>query len=215
MEKFTTMTKKLGAALVTVLVAALMSGPALAENPYLQPNNTWITISGEVEAVSVDSFDLDFGEGVITVEMDDGDRDADGYKLLPGDRVTVSGMIDDDFYEQTTIEASSVYVENLGTTFYASAIDEEGINDTFVTPVVLSRLTVRGTVSAVTEDDFIINTGLRSLRVDIDELPYNPLDDEGYLKIEPGDYVRATGSMDDEFFEGRQLMADTVTKLVD
>ncbi|MFO7767068.1 MAG: hypothetical protein R6V33_11605, partial [Pelovirga sp.] len=194
---------------------ALMAVPVLAENPYLQPDNTWITISGEVESVSADAFTLDFGEGVITVEMDDGDRDADGYKLLPGDKVTVSGMIDDDFYEQTTIEASSVYVENLGTTFYASAVDEEGIGETFITPVVKSKLTVRGTVTAVSGDDFVINNGLRSVRVDISELPYNPLDDEGYLKIEVGDFVRATGTMDQEFFEGRQLMADTVVELVD
>ena len=213
MEKIKTLAKLFGVSLMAVLVTALMSGSVLAVNPYLQPNNTWITISGEVETVEADAFDLDYGEGVITVEMDDGDRDADGYKLLPGDKVTVSGMIDDDFYEQTTIEASSVYVENLGTTFYASAVDEESID--VVTPVVPSRVTVSGTVSAVTNDDFIINTGLRSLRVDIEDLPYNPLDEEGYLKIETGDFVRVTGNMETEFFEGRQLMADSVIKLVD
>ena len=213
MEKIKTLAKLFGVSLMAVLVTALMSGSVLAVNPYLQPNNTWITISGEVETVEADAFDLDYGEGVITVEMDDGDRDADGYKLLPGDKVTVSGMIDDDFYEQTTIEASSVYVENLGTTFYASAVDEESID--VVTPVVPSKVTVSGTVSAVTNDDFIINTGLRSLRVDIEDLPYNPLDEEGYLKIETGDFVRVTGNMETEFFEGRQLMADSVIKLVD
>ena len=213
MRKIKTLAKIFGVALISGIVTALMGGTVLAVNPYLQPNNTWITISGEVESVEADAFDLDYGDGVIIVEMDDGDRDADGYKLLPGDKVTVSGMIDDDFYELTTIEASSVYVENLGTTFYASAVDEGAFG--IVTPVVPSRVTVSGTVSAVTADDFIINTGLRRVRVDIEDLPYNPLDDEGYLKIEIGDYVRATGNMDSEVFEGRQLMADTVVKLVD
>ncbi|MDZ7782331.1 MAG: hypothetical protein U5K56_05075 [Halioglobus sp.] len=69
--------------------------------------------------------ELDYGQGNITVEMDDSDRDADGYKLIEGDRITVSGVVDDDFYESTKIEAASVYVEELGTHFYASSIDEE------------------------------------------------------------------------------------------
>ncbi len=213
MEKFNTLAKLFGVSLMSVIFTALMGGSVLAVNPYLQPDNTWITISGEVETVAANEFDLDFGEGLVTVEMDDGDRDADAYKLMPGDKVTVSGMIDDDFFEQTTIEASSVYVENLGTTFYVNDVDEGSID--VVTPIVPSTVTVSGTVSAVTNDDFIINTGLRSLRVDISELPYDPLDDEGYLKIEIGDYVKATGKMETEFFEGRQLMADSVIELVD
>lgn len=48
-----------------------------------------------------------YGDGNITVEMDNDDRDADGYKLMKGDEVRVSGMIDDDFYNLTSIEASS------------------------------------------------------------------------------------------------------------
>lgn len=95
---------RIGLFVLTILLAF----PAMAEDPYAQPDDTWISISGSVEAVSADAFTLNYGEGVITVEMDDGDRDADAYKLIPGDKVTVSGMIDDDFYETTTIEASSV-----------------------------------------------------------------------------------------------------------
>lgn len=46
-----------------------------------------------------------YGNGSITVEMDDGDRDADAYSLDEGDNVTVYGMIDDDLFESATIEA--------------------------------------------------------------------------------------------------------------
>ena len=41
-------------------------------------------------------------------------------------------------------------------------------------------------------------------------MPYNPLDDEGYLKVETGDLVRVTGNMDRDLFEGRVLEADSV-----
>ena len=72
-------------------------------DPYELANNTWISLSGTVHAVSPDTFELDYGEGNITVEMDDGDRDADAYKLLHGDKVTVNGLIDDDLFEMRTI----------------------------------------------------------------------------------------------------------------
>ena len=39
--------------------------------------------------------------------------------------MTVYGRVDDDLYETTTIEASSIYDQDLGTYFYASAADEE------------------------------------------------------------------------------------------
>jgi hypothetical protein len=126
-------------------------------------------------------------------------------------------MVDDDFFETTTIEASSVYVESIGTYFYASALDEEDA-DTFVTlatPVVVSSTLLQGTVTKVADDEFTIDTGVRELRVEVDEMPYNPLDDKGYQRIEVGDRVSVAGRMDDDLFEGRELEADSVITLAD
>jgi uncharacterized protein YdeI (BOF family) len=107
-------------ALIGLSTGALLAFPAMAEDPYAKPDDTWISISGTVDTVRPDSFTLDYGKGVITVEMDDGDRDADAYKLLKGDKATVNGKIDDDLFETRSIEAGSVYVESLDTYFYAS-----------------------------------------------------------------------------------------------
>jgi uncharacterized protein YdeI (BOF family) len=202
--------------LVFALVA--WSPVAIAEepNPFLMADDSWITISGTVESVSADSFTLDYGDGAVIVEMDDGDRDADAYKLMVGDKVTVSGEIDDDFYETTTIEASSVYVENLGTTFFASAVDEEtteGWAVAVTVPIPISQTIVYGTVTDVDEHEFTVDSGLRELQVDVADMPYNPLDDEGYQKIRVGDRVKVSGDIDTDFFEGRELMADAVIKL--
>lgn len=189
--------------------------PLMAQNPYAHANQTWITLSGEVKNVTADSFVLDFGSGSITVEMDDGDRDADAYKLDPGDKVTVNGMIDDDFFEKTTIEASSVYVEKLGTYFFASAADEEDPYIEFVTPVIVSSITVQGIVTAVGEHEFKLDNATRTVTVEVDKMPYNPLDNEGYQKIEVGDIVRARGTLDKKFLDGNELVAESVTKLKD
>jgi hypothetical protein len=67
----------------------------------------------------------------------------------------------------------------------------------------------------VDDEDFVINTGLRSVTVDTEDLGYNPLDDEGYQKIEPGDFVRVTGEMEVDFFEGKALEADSIVTLID
>jgi uncharacterized protein YdeI (BOF family) len=187
--------------------------PAMAEDPYMEPDDSWISLSGTVTAVTPDAFTLDYGKGMITVEMDDGDRDADAYKLIEGDKVTVNGIIDDGLFETRTIEASSVYVEKLDTYFYASAADEE---DTFVTywsPVVVSRTVVQGTVTEVNDEEFVLNTGARTVTVEVEEMPYNPLDDEGYQKVDVGDRVSVTGTMDYDLFEGRELVADSLVIL--
>lgn len=209
------------AAFVAALaLSLLMGGSAWAgednPNPYIKKDDSWITISGSVESVKPDSFILNYGDGEVLVEMDDGDRDADAYVLLKGDEVTVSGRIDDDFFEQTKIEAAIVYVKNIDTTFFSSSIDEESY-DLFEPSVVpqlpLSRTVVRGTVSDVNGDEFLLNTGKRLLRVDVSDMDSDPLDDQGYLKIRTGDRVSVFGQIDVDLFEGRRLEADSVIKL--
>jgi len=197
---------------------ALFCLPALAQNPYLAPDDTWITLTGTVDSISPNQFELDYGPSTVTVEMDDGDRDADAYKLLKGDEVVVNGRIDDNFYEMTTIEASSVYVKNIGTTFYASAVDEEDPVSYYlydVTPLMGQTL-ITGTVSNVdvAEEEFTLNTGARLMTVEVDDMPYNPVDGEGYQKVEAGDVVRVQGEVDIDLFEGKVFEADSITTLV-
>lgn len=213
--------RALAAAAVTVATVALLLGNGAAvradePNPYLKPNDSWIGISGTVESVQPDRFMLNYGDGIVLVEMDDGDRDADAYQLTKGDKVTVSGRIDDDFFEQTKIEAAYVFVENLGTTFFASSVDEEDwtrSEGSVLPPITLFNMVVSGTVTKVNHDDFLIDTGDRMLRVDVSAMPFDPLDDEGYLKIDEGDRVKVLGTMDVSLFEGRQLVADTVIEI--
>jgi uncharacterized protein YdeI (BOF family) len=208
-----------------VFLTACAAGPLLAlpaaagdvksKNPYAMSNNSWISLSGEVESVKPDSFLLDYGKGRIKVEMDDNDRDAEGYKLVKGDKVTVYGYVDADMFQTRTIEASSVYVDKLGTWFYASGRDEEGSHfETFYAPPLSpGRVTVYGKVTSVGDEEFTIDTGLRRLTVDVEQMAYDPLDDVGYQKVKRGDWVSVTGRMDSDLFEGRELEADSVVSI--
>ena len=168
-----------------VFVISMPSSLA-AKNPYTQPNNTWIRLAGTVKSVSADSFIMDYGSGVITVEMDDGDRDADGYNLFPGDKVIVNGKIDDDFFELTTIEAGSVYVEKLGTYFFASPVDEEDYNYYYsdvTIPIIVASTSVQGIVTEVDNHEFKIDTALKTVTVDVHNMAYNPLDDKEFREL--------------------------------
>lgn len=213
--------KRYLAALITI---GLMAGPALAKSPKAMNANdphrmndgTWITLSGTVHDVEADAFGLTYDDGVIRVEMDDGDRDADAYNLMVGDAVTVTGRIDENFFSTTTIEASTVFVEKLGTTFFASAVDEEEIAGDYgwSTYGTMPEATmVTGFVTNVGEDEFTLDTLARMLTVETEELGYDPLDDEGYQKIDVGDRVMVRGEMDYDLFEGRELVANSVVIL--
>lgn len=203
-------------AIAIALGTAAVALPATAqERPYVQADDSWISIDGTVEAVRADAFLLDYGPGVITVEMDDGDRDADAYKLMKGDKVRVRGVVDDDFFETTKIEASSVYVENLGTYFFSSAVDEEDRVVVYLGPVDVSATTAKGTVTDVDESnqEFTLNTGALSvgMQVDVEQMPYDPLDDVGYQQIEVGDRVVVAGELGADIFDPRrELVADSV-----
>jgi len=192
-------------------IVTLVSFPAMAEGQIAEQNNTWISISGTVEDVQKDSFSLDYGDGLILVEMDDGDRDADAYKLMAGDKVTVNGMVDNDLFEKASIEAGSIYVEKLGTYFYASAKDEEE-KATLSPTLGQTDSVVQGKISDVRKQEFDLNTGIKRITIDVSKLSDNPLDEKGYQKLEPGDIVRVEGDFKKEFFTGRVLVAESVIK---
>ena len=197
-----------------------VSTAAQTQSPYLQPDDTWISLSGTVETVQRDQFLLDYGRGSVLVEMDDGDRDADAYVLTSGDKVVVNGLIDDDFFEMTTIEASSVYVESINSYFHASPLDDESMTfyDPVVTvhgPIVEGDTTLQGTITAVDNDaqEFTLNTGVNMLTVKVDNLDDNPLDDEGYMQLDAQDVVTIRGEISTETFEGRVFEAERIVSV--
>lgn len=206
---------------ISALAVALgfaMAPGALAEDkdPYLQPDESWISISGTAVETDADSFTLDYGDGIITVEMDKWDWYEKDFQVIEGDKVTVYGEIDDDLYETTKIEASSVYDKSRETYYFASSADEEfdddydyWIDDDFV----VGEMTVRGTVTGVNGRQFTIDTGSRKMTVDTIMMSYNPVDAKGYPTIDKGDYVSVSGDMDYDTWEKRELMADTVVVL--
>lgn len=203
---------------LTVSVGA--AGSAQAQSPRSQSDESWITLQGDVTEVGAYTFELDYGDGTVTVEFDDWDADLDTLGLIEGDDVTVNGRVDDSLYEETSVEASSVFVENIDEYFYASALDEEGDYeyDDFVglpEPLDEGEVAIQGTVTSVDvpEDEFQIVTDTTVLTVDTATLSYDPLDSDGRRMIEVGDRVSVFGDFYPEFPTETTLYADAVIEL--
>ena len=197
---------------LSILSGLLLAANASAQDPYEKADGSYISLSGTVTSSTPSSFVLDYGEGLVTVKMDDWDWYGDAYGILPEDDVTVYGYVDDDLYETTTIEASSVYVEDINTYYYASGADEE--STAYVSTTWYDYdYTVTGVVDSVSGREFTVDTGTRQMTVDTWQLGYNPLDEEGFLKIEKGDRVTVYGDLDLDVFGDREISAEAIVKL--
>jgi uncharacterized protein YdeI (BOF family) len=171
-------------------------------------DGSWVRVDGTVVTTTDRSFELDYGRGYITVEVDDWDWYKEGRSILPNDEVVVYGRLDKGFYEGRTIEASSVYVEDLGTTFYASSADEEELGPWYVGPVQVGNISIGGTVKSVRGREVVLDTGVGEIIIDTARLGYNPLDNEGFQRIKAGDRIRVLGRIGDSLFGARRIVAD-------
>lgn len=192
----------------------LAASPAFAAPSPTADDGEWLTLTGTVEAISGKDFALDYGRNTITVEMDDYDWFNENV-VKPGDQVTVTGRIDNDFFQARKLEASSVYIASLHTRFFANAADEEDYLPAIDRSLGSNNgLTVTGMVQSIDGEDMIVDAGALDYRVDTGTLNYDPFDVTGVQHIAIGDRVEVTGSFDDsDFFDRPEIDATVLTEL--
>ncbi len=195
------------------LVVFLFTSPVMAIDPYIAANNSWITLNGTVVATSPRTFQLDYGTGLVTVEMDGWGWYSAASSVMEGDKVIVKGRVDDDLYEKTSIEADSVYVKGLNTYFYANSLDEEDRVSPTNTLHPDTGFRLQGTITSKSGREFTIDSASKKIKIDTINMSYNPLDDKGYQKLKVGDVVLVTGKLNVDFFEKEESIAETVTTL--
>ena len=206
---------------LTIAISSVLATAPLAaaanDYPRLEPDDSRVTLTGTVTSSTENTFMLDYGHGLITVEMDDWNWFEEEKDILPGDAVTVYGRVDDDLFDMATIEADSVYVQDLGTYFYGSPGDDQPRPvDLAPTPYAESGdMVLSGTVTGVDGREFTINSGALRMTVDTSFMPYDPTDDEGYQQISEGDRVTVAGEVEATTFDQRELIADAVITLQD
>lgn len=175
----------------------------------------WIRLSGTVRSVSDDEFTLDYGKDRITVETDDFRSDA-LRSLKQGDRVMVSGRIDDGFFSSKSIVASTVRVEGSQETLSSNHAAMNDSRSAFPeAPGNVSRMedgdwiSLTGKVSKMDDDEFTIQTGSQSVAVDASDV--DGFDRKG-LRV--GDRVSVSGEVDEGgLFTDREIETNSVVIL--
>lgn len=166
-------------------------------------DKSWLTLRGKVLSTKPNSFQLGFGDETVTVEMDDWDWYQEGRALKAGDEVVVSGRVDHDLLERKKIEASSVFVPNLGAHFYANAADEEVPTNIVYVPSTTTFSDASGYVTDVEGREFTVGADSGSVRVDTSQVA-------APVKVKVGDRVYAWGELDIDPQENPELMAKGV-----
>lgn len=201
------------------IFAMLLSTSAFAELAN-KTNGEFVTLSGKVSDVKADSFTLNTKGNKVMVEMDDHSSwVADGFKLMQNDQVVVSGRVDKDFLERKKVEAGSVYVKNIDAYFFASSDDEE---DATYIPASYSlvptlpegaHVDLQGSITNIKGREITVDTGVRKVVVDTQDMGFNPLDKSGFTKLTVGDRVRVAGEVEDNLFESKEVSANYVIEL--
>lgn len=176
----------------------------------------WIRLSGTVSSVSDDAFTLDYGKDKITVETDDFASDT-LRSLKKGDRVTVSGRIDDGFFSSKDIVASTVHMNSSNQTLSANRNEMDASRSVFPGSDMNAAnraedgewVSMTGKVSKMDGDEFTIQTGSQSVAVDASDADGF---DDNRLRI--GDRVSVSGEIDEGgLFDDREIEASSVVIL--
>jgi DNA/RNA endonuclease YhcR with UshA esterase domain len=71
-----------------------------------------MVLVGTVKSIGKEALQIDVGDTTLTVELDeleDAPVDADGYlTLMKGERVRITGELEDDFFNRFTVEADTL-----------------------------------------------------------------------------------------------------------
>lgn len=186
-------------------------------SPWERSDGEWITITGKVTEAGANTFQLDYGKGAITIEMDDYDPNLEAFNIVKSDKVVVVGRVDADEKQKRTIEAASVYVKNIGKAFFASSDDdEEAIIDLRKATLEGSQLILTGKITSLKRDSLVLDTGYQSLIVSTQGIGRSSTSDpipEAIRKLKVGDKVRISGAVTDGFMDSDKLIASKVEKL--
>lgn len=172
------------------------------------PDKSWVRLDGRVVTAHANGFELNYGDGSVTVELDDFDEAPEGSGIHENDQVVVYGRLDRERYRRNAVEARAVYDQNAATTFFASSADEEAIGPWPRTHVEIGAITVGGKVSSIANHSFVLDTGSAELTVDVTALGYDP-----FKKLHVGDRVYVEGRINTAFFAAQQLQAQRLTSV--
>ena len=204
--------------LLMILGTAISYGSTQFKNA---SDGEYITVSGKVTKASGKNFHLESKGQKMEVTMNNNFDmwTSDGLKIRQGDKIVVTGRVDNDLLDKKTLNASSVYVKNLNSYFYGDSSDNS------YTPVLSSSymaiedlpenssVDITGKVTNISGREFTVDTGLRKVQVDTADMLYNPMDSTGLTQVKKGDRVQISGLVDNKYLDEKELSASYIIEL--
>lgn len=194
-------------------------------NQGVMQNDAYVTISGTVASIEEDDeFVLNHKGGQIEVDTNDAWRNlfkrdaANAAKALTvGDRVTVTGRIDDDWFGDRELDAYSLRHERGGQVFnYEPTKRVEGAPDMNMAETQDDRVTLTGTITEVVNNNrYRMRFSSQSAATNTQQAATIEIDTTGITggkdqRFNVGDRVTVVGELDDTFFRGREINVDTI-----
>ena len=191
-----------------------------------------IVVTGTIQTVSEDELTLDYGGNSLEVEFTEWPwegREIDNF-FSAGQKVTVSGIVDKDWLSSNEIEANNIYLDDHYVYYYwvdtspaySVSIDHRAkAKDSKSNNLPVSELedgaffSASGEITSIDGREFTLKSGTDKFTVDTMDLGYDPMDNLGLQQLSVGDRVYVIGNIDDEFFSGKELSADTIVTLKD
>jgi hypothetical protein len=178
-----------------------------------ETGRSWMSVEGTLIDGSPSGFRVRYDGGVITVQMTGWDW-YETYAPLDGSEVIVFGPVDERLFETGALEATSVYVDDLGTYFQRE--EGKGIADiasyVFYSDPIGNHVNLYGTVSGLKDGDIELELGGGAADVSVGTGPAgdNRLRETVLPKLEPGDRISVSGHLDPDFWQQRKLRADRI-----
>jgi len=186
---------------------------------YIEGKYGYVTISGTISKVlDNDRFELDYGNGFTQIDCDDALHDVfekSGHRIKVGDKVTVTGKIDNNWFTKHEILVSSILhiTEDYVLLYKRAATAGEEV------PVIVGvakpslfldgQVALTGIVSStVYEGSFTLRYEDGTIQVDAAGIK---IPDNNH--IVSGDIVTVYGKIDNSFFQNRAITAETVEKI--
>ncbi len=187
---------------------------------YVEGMYGYVTLSGTVSKIlDSDRFVLDYGNGVTQVDYDDALHDLFkkiDRKIKVGDKVTVTGKIDNSWFTKREILVSSIlHIADDYTLLYKRPVAATGDEVPAIVGVAKPSLFLDGQVAltgivsgGVYNGGFTLQYDDGAIQVDASsiKIPDNN-------RITKGDVVTVYGKVDDSFFKRRSITAETVEKI--
>lgn len=202
-----------------LLLVATQDGVRADEKLPGYEDGAHVVLTGVIEEIDDDEFILNYGPDTIEVELDDWGWDAadTSRSLQVGDRVMVSGEIDDDWFDDRELEADNLYVLHTFT-YHVSADENPAFRRAERSGVRgdATFVSVRGEVTGIDGESLTVASGGRSIEVDASTMETPPVGPKtGERRIDVGDRVYVYGEASDAFWDERTLTAELVLKIDD